>query len=106
MAIITLTTDMGVRDFYVGAMKGAILSNFPEVNIVDASHQIQPFYLTEAAFVVKNAYKEFPKGTVHLISVNPQLKGDTRYLATRMDLHYFLSSGQRVVLNDLRSADG
>lgn len=92
MAIITLTTDMGLRDFYVGAMKGAILSNYPEANIVDLSHQIQPFYLTEAAFVVKNAYKSFPKGTVHLISVNPSLKGDTRYIATRMDGQYFLSA--------------
>lgn len=83
---------MGLRDFYVGAMKGAILSNYPEANIVDLSHQIQPFYLTEAAFVVKNAYKSFPKETVHMISVNPQLAKDTRYIATKMDGQFFLSA--------------
>ncbi|MCB0457795.1 MAG: SAM-dependent chlorinase/fluorinase, partial [Flavobacteriaceae bacterium] len=65
MRIVTLTTDFGEKDHYVGAVKGAIYSELETVRIVDISHTVSPFHLTEAAYIVQNAYKSFPKGTIH-----------------------------------------
>ena len=69
MPIITLTTDLGIKDFYLAAVKGFILSNLPETKIVDITHQIPSFHITQAAFILGNAYHYFPEGTVHLVSV-------------------------------------
>ena len=71
MAIITLTTDLGFRDYYVGSLKGAILSQSPEVSIVDISHEIEPFDILQASIVIRNSFKDFPAGTVHIVGVNP-----------------------------------
>jgi S-adenosyl-L-methionine hydrolase (adenosine-forming) len=70
MSIITLTSDMGHRDYYVGALKGSIYKHLPEVKIVDISHEINPFNKFEAAFSVKNAIADFPDETIHLIAVD------------------------------------
>jgi S-adenosyl-L-methionine hydrolase (adenosine-forming) len=69
--IITLTTDFGYDDAYVGAVKGAILSINPEANIIDISHSIRPQNIREAAFILGIAYRYFPKQTVHLAIVDP-----------------------------------
>ncbi|HEY0977230.1 MAG TPA: SAM-dependent chlorinase/fluorinase [Flavobacteriales bacterium] len=92
MAIITLTTDMGLRDHYVAAVKGAILSQEPGTIIVDVSHSIAPFDNGQAAFVLRNAYPEFPRGTIHIIGVNPEADGQTRHLVVRHDGHYFIGA--------------
>lgn len=70
MPIITLTTDMGLKDYYVAAVKGAIMKLIPGAMIVDISHNIHPFNILEAAFIIKNSYPEFPEGTIHIIGVN------------------------------------
>lgn len=72
MSIITLTTDMGVKDHYVASIKGAILSNSPNVQIIDVSHQVKPFNVSEAAFYISSCYKDFPKGTVHIIGIDTE----------------------------------
>ncbi len=92
MAIITLTTDMGLKDYYVASVKGAILSQFPEAVIVDISHDVPPFNIAQASFVIRNAYKDFPKGTVHIIGVNPDADMDTHHLAVEFDGHYFVGA--------------
>ena len=92
MAIITLTTDMGHRDHYVAAVKGAILSQTPDVLIVDISHEIAPFDNMHAAFVLRNAYPDLPRGTIHVIGVNPETDGETPHLVVRHDGHYFVGS--------------
>ena len=76
MSIVTLTSDYGTKDFFVSAVKGKILSELDNVNIVDISHEITPFHLPECAYIVRNAYKNFPKNTVHIIAVVPQLASD------------------------------
>ena len=58
MAIITLTTDFGEKDYYAGAIKGAIYSESEDLKIVDISHCIQPFNILEAAYIIQNAYKQ------------------------------------------------
>jgi S-adenosylmethionine hydrolase len=92
MAIITLTSDMGTKDHYVAAVKGAIITQYPEARIVDISHSISPFSNGQAAFVLRNAYPEFPKGTVHIIGVNPETDGQTPHMVVRHNGHYFVGA--------------
>ncbi len=69
--IITLTTDFGFTDHFVGTMKGVILGILPTVEIVDITHGITPFEIPEAGFVISQAYPYFPKRTVHVVVVDP-----------------------------------
>lgn len=69
--VITLTTDFGMTDAYVGIMKGVILGINPEASIVDICHTIQPQNVTQAAFVLSTAFPYFPQGTIHLVVVDP-----------------------------------
>jgi S-adenosyl-L-methionine hydrolase (adenosine-forming) len=93
MAIITLTTDMGLKDHYVGAVKGAILTQHPEAQIVDITHCITPFNTAQAAFVLRHAYPEFPRGTIHIIGVNPDTEGGQMpHLVVRHDGHFFIGA--------------
>lgn len=70
MPLITLTSDIGSQDFLVGAIKGQLLSANPDFNIVDISHNLSPFNYPQAAYVCRNAIKNFPEGTFHLVLVN------------------------------------
>lgn len=92
MAIITLTTDLGHKDFYQAALKGSILSLLPTVTIVDITHDVAAFNIQQAAFVLKNAFHYFPKSTVHLIGIDSVFSEKTRYLAVRYKEHYFVGS--------------
>lgn len=96
MAIITLTTDLGYKDFYQAALKGSILSLLPNVNIIDITHNISAFNIPQAAFVLKNAFPYFPKGTVHLIGINSVFDEKTKYLAVNYKGHYFVGSDNGV----------
>lgn len=101
MAIITLITDMGHRDFYVSAVKGAIYSVAENAKIVDISHHIPPFDIAQASFVLKNAYKEFPKGSIHIIGVNPEkvkrkdlfdMREEIVHLVVEKNGHFFIGA--------------
>lgn len=90
MAIITLTTDFGKKDHFVSSVKGAIYSLLPDTNIVDISHEISPFSITETAYILKNAYQSFPKGTIHIIGVDIELTPINKHIALLLDGHYFI----------------
>lgn len=92
MAIITLTTDLGTKDFYQAALKGSILTLFPSVNIIDITHEVPAFNISYAAYILKNAYVYFPKGTVHLIGIDSVFNEHTRYLAVKHNDHYFVGA--------------
>jgi S-adenosylmethionine hydrolase len=96
MSIITLTSDWSSNDFYVGAIKGKILSLCKETVIVDISHKIQTFNTTQAAFVLRNAYPNFPKGTIHLIFVNTEPTTEKPFLALQANGHYFIGTDNGV----------
>lgn len=96
MGIITLTTDLGHKDFYQAALKGSIISQFPTVQLIDVSHEIPPFDIQYAAFVLKNAYPYFPKKSVHLIGIDSVFNQDTRYLALLYKGHYFVGADNGV----------
>ncbi|HWB84945.1 MAG TPA: SAM-dependent chlorinase/fluorinase [Bryobacteraceae bacterium] len=69
--ILTLTTDFGVSDHYVGTMKGVILGICPQAQIVDISHDVKPYEIAEGAYLIAQAYPHFPKKTVHVVVVDP-----------------------------------
>lgn len=69
MQIITLTTDWKINDFYSGVVKGQLYSRCAGATIVDLAHEISPFNLRQAAFIVRNTYLHFPPGTIHIVSV-------------------------------------
>ena len=83
MSIVTLTTDFGARDYYVGAVKGVILSIAPDAHLVDLTHEIPPQDVLAGAFVLRHAAREFPPGTVHLAVVDPGVGSSRRSLAAR-----------------------
>jgi len=72
MQIITLTTDMGVRDHYVAAIKGAIFRLSPGATIVDVSHTVRPFDIAEAAYYISSCFSDFPEGSIHIIGVDSE----------------------------------
>lgn len=90
MSLITLTTDFGTKDHFVGAVKGAIYTDLPDAKIVDITHQITPFSITETAYILKNSYKSFPKGTIHIIGVDSELSEDNKHIALELDDHFFV----------------
>lgn len=82
-SVITLTTDFGLNDAYVAAMKGGILSINPGVTLVDICHTINPQDIAQAAFILGTAYQSFPKGTVHLVVVDPGVGSERRAIVLR-----------------------
>ncbi|MBC7614865.1 MAG: SAM-dependent chlorinase/fluorinase [Pedobacter sp.] len=92
MAIITLTTDLGSKDFYQAALKGSILSVLPTANIVDITHEVPSFNISYAAFVLKNVYPYFPKNTVHLIGIDSVFSERTKYVALKYNDHFFVGA--------------
>ncbi len=96
-AIITLTTDFGEKDHFAGAVKGAIYSELENIRIVDISHSISPFHLTQAAYIIQNAYKSFPKGSIHLIGIDSELNQENKHIAVLLDGHYFICANNGII---------
>ena len=80
MPIITLLTDYGLRDHYVGELKGVIFTIAPKAQVVDITHDIEPFNVRQAAFVLQRVWARFPAGTVHLAVVDPGVGSDRRII--------------------------
>jgi S-adenosylmethionine hydrolase len=92
MPLITLTSDYGLVDHRVAAIKGKILSMNIDAKIVDITHEITAYHLTETAYVVRNAYSYFPAGTIHIISVDSFYSKDRKAIIYKADGHYFLAA--------------
>ena len=97
MSIITLTTDYGLKDHFVGALKGKILSEYAEATIIDISHYIDPFNTVEASYIIGAAYSSFPKGTVHLIGVDLELNKENQHIAMQWNDHYFIAADNGIL---------
>ncbi|UCE70271.1 MAG: SAM-dependent chlorinase/fluorinase [Flavobacteriaceae bacterium] len=97
MPIITLTTDFGLKDHFVGAIKGHIYKELPEATIVDISHMVSPFHIQECAYLLKNAYRAFPEGTIHIVGVDSEKTSETTHLALSVDNHYFITADNGVI---------
>ena len=96
MAIITLTTDLGLVDNYAASVKGAILREIPDATIVDITHQIPSFDLQKSAFVLRNCYEDFPEGTIHIVGVNSESDINTPHIAIYANGHYFIGADNGV----------
>ena len=92
MSIITLTTDLGLKDYYVAGIKGHILSQLPNATIVDISHEIPPFNISVAAFCLKNCFMDFPLGSIHILGVSPEANEHVRHLVIKHKGHYFIGA--------------
>jgi hypothetical protein len=87
--VLTLTTDFGASDHYVGAMKGVILSICPRAQIVDICHDVTPFQIAEGAYVIAQAYECFPRNTVHVVVVDPGVGTARRPILVEAAGQYF-----------------
>lgn len=96
MSIITLTTDLGLQDYYVAAVKGNILSQLPDAKIVDITHMIPAFNIYAAAYIIKNAYPHFPKGSIHIIGVGAELSVESPHMIIEYDGHFFIGADNGV----------
>lgn len=92
MSIITLTSDFGLLDYRVSAMKGKILSLKPETNIVDITHDVQAYNLIQTSYIVKNAYPYFPKGSVHILSVDSFFHKSRKNILYKINGSYFIAA--------------
>jgi S-adenosyl-L-methionine hydrolase (adenosine-forming) len=90
--IITLTTDLGLSDYYVAAAKGAMLKLLQGLAIVDITHDVPKFDIMKAAFNLRSAYPHFPDGTVHIISLNALEDEQTRHVALLKNNQYFIGA--------------
>ena len=108
-SIITLTTDFGYEDAYVGAMKGAILSINPAANIIDVSHSVGPQNILQGAFILNAAYRYFPKDTIHVAIVDPGVGSDREGVILKTPSATFVAPDNGIlsyVIDDLFSIEG
>ena len=91
MPVITLLSDFGLSDYFVGAVKGVMLSLNPDVTFVDISHQVPPQDIFTGAFTLSQAYSCFPQGTVHFAVVDPGVGTSRKALAATAAGHYFVA---------------
>ncbi|HAM97690.1 MAG TPA: hypothetical protein DCQ26_03695 [Marinilabiliales bacterium] len=96
MTFITLTTDWGNDDFYIGAVKGLLYSKCQGVQVVDITHKIENYKYTQAAFVLKNTFAHFPKGTIHLIGINSDLNNQQPPICILAQGHYFIGAANGI----------
>jgi len=92
MAIITLTSDWGLKDHYLGAVKGAIYRLLPGVQVVDICHDIPAFDLNQAAFIIRNFYKNYPEGSIHILGINSEASIENPHTLVVHDGHYFIGA--------------
>lgn len=88
--IVTLLTDFGTADYFVGALRGAVLASNPEARVVDITHEVPPYDVEAGAFTLRAAFETFPEGTVHLAVVDPGVGSARRAVAVEGRGHTFV----------------
>ena len=95
--IITLTTDFGTNDHFVGVMKGVILEIVPEAEIVDICHSVQAFDVLDGALTISQAYSYFPSKTVHIVVVDPGVGTARRPILASNEKYHFVAPDNGVL---------
>jgi S-adenosyl-L-methionine hydrolase (adenosine-forming) len=95
--IVTLTTDFGLNDHFVGALKGVILNIVPDANIVDICHTVQAFDILDGALALAQSYAYFPPRTVHLVVVDPGVGSARRPILATSEMHNFVAPDNGVL---------
>ena len=88
--LISLLSDFGSSDWYVGTMKGVILSINPQVRIIDICHEVRPHHIVSGAFMLQASYSYFPEGTIHTVVVDPGVGGERRAIIVETESYYFV----------------
>ena len=105
--IITLTTDFGLNDHFVGTVKGAILSIAPDAEIVDVCHSVQAFDILDGALALAQAYSYFPTRTVHLVVVDPGVGSARRPILASSDKYNFVARAKKsLAISQMDRGDG
>lgn len=92
MAVVTLISDRRGDDFFLGRLKGQLLSTCNNLNIVDLAHNFSHHSVKRAAFILKHSYKNFPEKTVHLIGVDGECSENKKHLIAKVNNQYFISA--------------
>lgn len=92
MPIITLTTDFGPHDYYLGALKGALISKIPDLQIIDITHQVPAFDVLQAAYVLRNCFQYYPKDTIHYVGISNQVDQPEDLLLARLKDQWVLAT--------------
>lgn len=92
MAVITFMSDFGEEDHYVAAVKASVLSQNSSIAVIDISHQIKAGDIGQAAYLLQNVFRDFPKGTVHLCAVGTLSRDHTKLIALKIEDHFFVGS--------------
>ncbi len=100
--LITLTTDFGTEDGFVGAMKGKILSICPEANIVDITHDITPQNILQASWTLHRSALQFPEGSIHVVVVDPGVGSDRRAILLKSESSWFIGPDNGVFSEIIR----
>jgi S-adenosylmethionine hydrolase len=95
--VITLLTDFGLQDEYVGVMKGVILSINPDVHIVDITHNVTRHDVRQAALAISASFRYFPKGSIHVIVVDPGVGGKRKVVCLKREGHFFVAPDNGVL---------
>jgi S-adenosylmethionine hydrolase len=95
--IVTLTTDFGLSDHYVGVMKGVILGICPQAQIVDISHDVRPHEISEGSYLIAQAWRYFPKKTIHVVVIDPGVGSTRRPILMEAGGHVFLAPDNGVL---------
>jgi S-adenosyl-L-methionine hydrolase (adenosine-forming) len=96
MTILTLISDWGLNSHYQASVKGSILKQIPEVQIVDITHTLRPFDIMNCSFILRNAFPDFPAGTIHIIGVNTEASTKTPHIVVKHNDMYFIGADNGV----------
>ncbi len=97
MPIVTFTSDFGTSDHYVASVKATLLSTDPSLQIVDISHDVEPFNIAHMAYVIRSVYQKFPEGTVHLIGANGSNPNLDTILLSEINGHFFVAPDNGII---------
>lgn len=97
MPVITLISDRSSEDFFLGRLRGKILSMCNDVHIIDLAHNIGHHSISRAAFILKNSWRDFPEHTVHLIGVDSESNGIRKHIAAEINKQYFILSDNGIL---------
>lgn len=97
MAIITFTSDFGTRDHYVATVKAKIFNYNPTIQVIDIAHHIEHNNIAHAAFVLNAVYRDFPKGTVHILAVNTLSAEEDKFIAVKVEDHFFVTTDNGIM---------
>jgi S-adenosyl-L-methionine hydrolase (adenosine-forming) len=96
MTIVTLISDWGLNSHYLASVKGSILRQIPQVQIIDITHTLRPFDIMNCSFILRNAFPDFPKGTIHIVGVNTEAGTRTPHVVVKHNDMYFIGADNGV----------